>query len=265
MNIKLQDKYLIYSIEILIVVIIFTGNSYSSSDILTFMGSILGSLLGVLGACIIFSRQINNDKSNKRDVILELLSYTLNKTEYLVDGYVDEVINLIKNEGKKRNWTKEEIKKLSKSAIIGIVGNVHTEDSLREKESKIYHKIFEMDKKNLNGYNQELKDLHKLVYYKNWQESILYIDNKFREEIITWILYLEETKDIFNDIPSRYISDMTDCNNSQVNNRFDGKVRLNYKIDQFIETREYLVKIMNKVYKSDKKFLTINEIMEKNL
>mgnify|MGYP006903194249 FL=1 len=84
MNIKLQDKYIIYAIEILIVVILFTGNSYSSSDILTFIGSILGSLLGVLGACIIFSRQINNDKSNKRDIILELLSYTLNKTEYLV-------------------------------------------------------------------------------------------------------------------------------------------------------------------------------------
>ena len=70
MNIKLQDKYIIYAIEILIVVILFTGNSYSSSDILTFIGSILGSLLGVLGACIIFSRQINNDKSNKRDIIL---------------------------------------------------------------------------------------------------------------------------------------------------------------------------------------------------
>ena len=163
MNIKLQDKYIIYAIEILIVVILFTGNSYSSSDILTFIGSILGSLLGVLGACIIFSRQINNDKSNKRDIILELLSYTLNKTEYLVNGYVDEIINLIKNEGTKRNWTKEEINKLSKSAIIGIVGIVDTEENLREKKSIIYYKILEMDKKSLNGYNKELKDLHKLV------------------------------------------------------------------------------------------------------
>lgn len=262
MNIKLQDKYIIYAIEILIVVILFTGNSYSSSDILTFIGSILGSLLGVLGACIIFSRQINNDKSNKRDIILELLSYTLNKTEYLVNGYVDEIINLIKNEGIKRNWTKEEINKLSKSAIIGIVGIVDTEENLREKKSIIYYKILEMDKKSLNGYNKELKDLHKLVYYKNWQESILYIDNEFREDIITWILYLEETKYIFNDISSRYISD---CNNSQINDRFESKVRLDYKIHQFIERRENLVKIMNQIYKSDKKFLDINEIMKNNL
>ncbi|MGL5694313.1 MAG: hypothetical protein ACRCXA_09555 [Peptostreptococcaceae bacterium] len=42
MNVKLQDKYLIYAIEILIVVILFTGNSYSSSDTLAFIGSILG-------------------------------------------------------------------------------------------------------------------------------------------------------------------------------------------------------------------------------
>ena len=119
-----------------------------------------------------------------------------------------------------------------------------------------------MDKKSLNGYNKELKDLHKLVYYKNWQESILYIDNEFREDIITWILYLEETKYIFNDISSRYISD---CNNSQINDRFESKVRLDYKIHQFIERRENIVKIMNQIYKSDKKFLDINEIMKNNL
>lgn len=267
MNIKLQDKYLIYAIEILIVLIIFTGNSYSSSDILTFIGSILGSLLGVLGACLIFSRQLNNDKNNKRDVLLELLSYTLNKTEYLVDGYIDEVTNLIENEGIKRNWNKEDIKNLSKYFVIGIVGTADIDrdidNNLRDKEDIIYYKIRDMEKKSLNGYNKELKDLHKLVYYKNWQESILYIDNKFREEIITWILYLEETKHIFNDLPSRYIRSSNECGSSQLNDRLDSEARLNYMIYQFIESREYIVEIMNKIYKSNKRFPTVGEIMKR--
>ncbi|MGL5750151.1 MAG: hypothetical protein ACRCXT_06465 [Paraclostridium sp.] len=246
MNVKLQDKYLIYAIEILIVVIIFTGNSYSSSDTLAFIGSILGSLLGVLGACLIFSRQVNNDKKNKQDVILELLSYTLSKTEYLLDGYTDEAINVIKKEGTKRNWTKEEIIKLIKVAIIGIVGSVDSDDNLKDKHSIVYYKVLEMEEKSLNGDNRELKDLHKLVYYKNWQDSILYIDSKFREAIITWILYLEETKDIFDGIS-------------------DDEVKINYKIYQFIEIREDIVRIMNQVYKSDKKFSTLTEIMERHL
>lgn len=74
------------------------------------------------------------------------------------------------------------------------------------------------------------------------------------------ILYLEETKYIFNDVTSRYIHNANNCNNSQVSDRFGDEIILNYKIYQFIETREYLLKTMNPGYKNNKILLHLMKL-----